>query len=284
MSRHRTPSPADVLRRVEAAVATGRPPDPHGALAAHHPALARAVTLATDVGAPLGPVLAAARAAADDRAELARTVRVATAQARVVAGGLVALPLVLVPLLAGMLGIDLVGFAATGAGRAVLMLAGGLLALGTGGLVVLVRRAGRPEPTAGADELADLAAAGLSAGLPPGAALRAAGAVLPALAPRAARLALALEHGTPPPADDVLAPVAAALLDTVAVGAPAAPALTRVAAELRAAARTRALERAERLPALLTFPTALCLLPAVVLLVGAPVVVEALGGLDLAGG
>ena len=56
------------------------------------------------------------------------------------------------------------------------------------------------------------------------------------------------------------------------VGAPVAPALRRLAGELRADERARVLAAAERLPAQLTFPTALALLPATLLLVGAPIV------------
>jgi hypothetical protein len=131
-------------------------------------------------------------------------------------------------------------------------------------------------PTAGVDEVADLTATALAGGVAPGAALRVAATQLPAHAPALYRLALELELGLPaaddPAACPGLARVRTVLTTASEVGAAAAPALRRLARDLRADDLTRVLAAAERLPAQLTFPTALCLLPATLLLVGAPMV------------
>jgi Flp pilus assembly protein TadB len=134
---------------------------------------------------------------------------------------------------------------------------------------------------AGADEAADLAAIALAGGSPPGEALRVAAAQLPGHAPALSRLALELELGLGSGSPTVttagneavgLARLRAVLVTAADVGAPAAPALRRLARDLRADELARILAAAERLPAQLTFPTALCLLPATLLLVGAPMV------------
>jgi tight adherence protein C len=200
-----------------------------------------------------------------------------------VASALLALPAVLVPALAALLDLDLVGFAATAAGRGVVVLAGGLLVLGAACALLLLRHAHRGLPTAGADEAVDLVAAGLAAGLAAPAALRAVGRTIPQVAGEADRVALALEFGRPPATLGPLGPLAGSLATAAMHGAPAVEAVMRLAAETRAAARAQALERAARLPVLLVFPTALFVLPAVVLLVGGPVVAEALAGLGPVG-
>jgi hypothetical protein len=142
--------------------------------------------------------------------------------------------------------------------------------------VLVVRRRRRSEPTAalGVDEVADLTATALAGGVPPGEALRVAADELPTHATALRQLALELELGVdaPVPADGGLARLRAVLLTAAAVGAPVAPALRRLAHDLRADELARILAAAERLPAQLTFPTALCLLPATLLLVGAPMV------------
>jgi len=140
--------------------------------------------------------------------------------------------------------------------------------------VVVWRRAGTVETAAapGTDEAADLTAVALTGGVAPGQALRVAA---PHLADHAAELrglALELELGLTPSTDGALTRLGTVLRAATDVGAPAAPALRRLAGELRADERARVLAAAERLPAQLTFPTALALLPATLLLIGAPIV------------
>lgn len=286
------------------------------------PRVRAAAGVAASVGAPLLPALDAIRSAMDDDAEAERAIRVAAAQARTVAAGLLGLPLLLVPGLGRLLELDLLGFYSTGAGRVVGVVALVLLATGVaatrtlvartarapsrrgpgavvlapvvgallhpalalaGGLLAVVvwrRRARQATPPDDAAEVVELVAVAATGATSVGGALRAAVPHTPRHADVLSRLALALELGRPidlPPPFDRLHDV---LSRTTVWGAPAAPSLRRLAADLRAERRTVALERAERLPALLTFPTALCLLPATVLLVGAPLVAA---GLDAAG-
>lgn len=176
------------------------------------PAVRRAVELAAEVGAPLGPELDRAVALAEERAELADAVRVATAPARAVAGALTLAPLVLVPVLGRLLGVDLVAFYATPAGTAIgaaalvahvagvawvrVVVRGGTRP-GPGGArwvrpaatglaaawlwhplvgvvtaLVLARRRARVPVLEGADEVVDLVAVAVRGGLAPSAALR----------------------------------------------------------------------------------------------------------------
>ena len=71
-------------------------------------------------------------------------------------------------------------------------------------------------------------------------------------------------------------PLADALRTSARLGSPAAPALARLAAEVRADVRRRAEARARTVPVRLCFPLVACVLPAFALLTVAPVV---LGGL-----
>lgn len=260
---------------------------PAGDLTGVPPRVRRAVGVAVEVGAPLVPALDAALAAlADDRSHR-RAVRVATAQARVVAAGLLCLPVLLVPGLGRVLGVDLLGFYATPAGGIVLALAGTLVLVGAALVWAILRRATTPVPTRrrrvepDLDELADLLATALAGGTSTSAALRIVGAV--GVGDRRAldRLALAAELGR---LDDgvsgPLQPLVRVLAATRRWGAPAAASLRALATDLRAERLADALAAAERLPALLTVPTALFLLPASVLLLGAPLVAD---GLDHAG-
>lgn len=244
----------------------------------------RTVELARQVGAPVLPALDAAMAAVADDARAQRAVSVSTAQTRVVVGGLLAAPIVLVPTIGSLAGADVLGFYRSPRGMAVLALGGVLLAVG--GLLVLgiVRRAVRTgEPTEQdlpIEEAAELVAVALTAGLSVPAALRAAGEHLPGAAVlRRLALGLELAVAAPPPAGlERLVPILAAASD---LGGAAVPTLRHLATELRADALATRLAAAERLPALLTFPTALCLLPATVLLIGAPIVDIGLAGFDL---
>lgn len=103
----------------------------------------RALALAQEVGAPLLEAVDAARAARDDVRRGERAVAVASAQTRLVAGGLLIAPLLLVPGLTRLVGADLLGFYTTPLGLLVLTVGVGLLALGALIVVVLVRRVGR---------------------------------------------------------------------------------------------------------------------------------------------
>ncbi len=119
----------------------------------------RAVEVARDVGAPLLAALDAAQAARDDERRAERAVAVASAQTRVVAGGLLLAPVLLVPGLGRLVGADLVAFYRSGLGLVVLAVGGGLLLLGASIVVLLVRRVGsagggrarqgHPRPTLG---------------------------------------------------------------------------------------------------------------------------------------
>jgi Flp pilus assembly protein TadB len=152
-----------------------------------------------------------------------------------------------------------------------------LLALGLGVATWRARANGVAGAAPGMDEAADLTATALAGGVAPGEALRVAASQLPRHATALRRLALDLELGLPAadrPADACvgLTRVRTVLSTAADVGAPVAPALRRLAHDLRADDLARVLAAAERLPAQLTFPTALCLLPATLLLVGAPMV------------
>ena len=77
-------------------------------------------------------------------------------------------------------------------------------------------------------------------------------------------------------ATTALRPLADTLRTSARLGSPAAPALTRLAAEVRADYRRRAEARARTVPVRLCFPLVACVLPAFALLTVAPVV---LGGM-----
>lgn len=277
----RLPSGPQVeLEDLEVRAAAGELPT---AAAITDPALGRLLATATDAGSPLLPALRAAHVAADDRAEIARGIRVATAQGRAVAAGLLALPLLLVPVLATLLDLELVAFYSRPPGVFVAVV--GLALAGAGALCIrlLVARAERVGrvPADGApsdDEVIDLVATAVGGAQPGGQACRLVAAHAPGRADVLQRMAFALELAQP---TDLPAPfdrVHRTLERAGRSGAPAGPGLRRLAAAVRSERRTRALESAQRLPALLAFPTALCLLPATVLLVGAPLVAAGLAG------
>ncbi|TVR37324.1 MAG: hypothetical protein EA388_01890 [Nitriliruptor sp.] len=287
------------------------------------PRTRRAVAIARTVGAPLLEALDAGLAAEEDVREAARAVAVASAQTRVVAGGLLLAPLLLVPGLGRLVGADLVGFYTSPMGGVVLLVGSALLGLGAaivwglvrrvsrppsagppgaalaaavvgcliawrlGGLVAavpvavilwhMVARTRGPEPLPGLDEAADLIATARGGGTTSAEALRLTAVQLPHLARPLRRLAFDLDVGAAggsgsPSGQTDLDRLATVLVAAHDVGAPVAPSLRRLAADLRADELARVLAAAERLPAQLTFPTALCLLPATVLLVGAPIV------------
>lgn len=282
----------------------------------------RAVDLARRTGAPALPALEAARAAAADDRRRDRALAVATAQTRLVAGGLAALPFVAVPALDAALALGLLDFYLTPTGWGVGAAGLGLIAAGlvvahrlVAGATRRRRRPGRPVlaavvcglpagllvgPVAGlavgtgvwwlrgrrpgpvpavpdADEVADLVSTALTAGLPPGGALRAVAGVLSVRRAVLRRAAVALERRQPPELPPGLDRIADLLLGSARWGAPAAGSLRHLAADLRAEELSRALAAAERLPALLAVPTAVFLLPASLLLVGAPLVATGVG-------
>ena len=272
---------SDELDELRARASAGELLDPERI---HAPELARVVALARVGGSPLLPALDACAEALADRADIADTVRVATAQAKAVAMGLLVLPAVLVPALGAMLDLDLLGFYRSPAGLVVAALAGGLLTLGATAIRVLLRRAARlAQAPSGQDttddETIDLLATVTAGATVPGHACRLVAASVPTHRSVLERCALALQFDhavdVPAPFDRVLRTLSRA----GRLGAPSAPALRRLAAAVRNERRTRALESAQRLPALLTFPTALCLLPASILLVGAPLIASGLGSL-----
>ncbi|MGH3443622.1 MAG: hypothetical protein ACRDUY_16560 [Nitriliruptorales bacterium] len=245
------------------------------------PRALRVVELGYDAGAAVVDALDAALDGENDVRRRRRALEVATAQARVVAVGLALLPLVAVPMLGAVLALPLWRFYTSSLGAAVGAVGAGFAGAGVAVAFAMVRRVARQEePGTPRDEIVDLVATALGAGLPPGAALRATAAVVPDRAVDLRRAALAYELGGGGLPDD-LAFADVVLRESARWGAPAVPGLRRLAADLRAGALSRALAGAERLPALLTFPTVLLLLPASLLLVGAPLLAA---GLDTVGG
>jgi len=244
------------------------------------PRVRRAVTVATEVGAPLLPVVEAASEAEDDDARIVRAIAVSTAQARTVARGLTLAPLLLVPLIGRLAGVDVVAFYRAGVGRSVLVV--GLLLLATGGLLAraIIAKAGRRDRDADLEEVVELLAAALAAGSGSAEALRGVAGVFPRSARRLRQLALDLDLGVQRAPDPDGPPAFARLrevLTTAAeLGAPAAPTLRRLARDLRAIELARIMAAAERLPAQLTVPTTLLLLPVTLLLIGAPLVASGL--------
>jgi pilus assembly protein TadC len=244
------------------------------------PRVGRAVAVATEVGAPLLPAVEAASEAEDDDARAVRAVSVSTAQARTVARGLTLAPLLLVPLIGRLAGVDVIVFYREGVGRTILLI--GLVLLAAGGALarLIILRAGRRDRDAELEEATELIASALAAGSGGAAALRAVAGVVPRQALRLRQLALDLDLGIrrPTSADEpeALGRLREVLITASEVGAPAAPTLRHLARDLRAAELARLMAAAERLPAQLTVPTTLLLLPVTLLLVGAPLVASGL--------
>lgn len=263
--------------RVRLQLLAGLVPDDAEGLA---PRVRRGLALASALGAPLLPAVEAAMDAEDDEARARRAVTVSTAQARTVARGLMLAPLVLAPLIARLAGTDALAFYRTPAGRVVLVAGVGLLLAGGALVRLLIARAARPSADASLEEVAELVAIALGAGVGTAAALRAVAEVLPTQGERLRRLALDRDLGVVRApargAPDALVRIHEVLEVAAGLGAPAAPTLRRLARDLRAAELARILAAAERLPAQLTLPTTLLLLPATLLLVGAPLVAAGL--------
>ena len=76
-------------------------------------------------------------------------------------------------------------------------------------------------------------------------------------------------------------PLISALIGSLRLGAPIGSALEAAAVDLRATARRRAETRARKVPVLMLFPLALCVMPAFILLSVVPMVLDALGNLEV---
>ena len=244
------------------------------------PRVHRGVVLARTLGSPLLPAVDAAAEAEDDELRARRAVDVSTAQARTVARALTLAPLVLVPAIGRLAGVDALAFYMSPSGRGVLTVGLALVLAGGLGARLLVRRAGRPSRDVALEEVAELVAVALTAGVGTAAALRAVADVMPREASRLRRVALDVDlglqgrrRGDEPAA---LARIRDVLMTAAELGAPAAPSLRRLARDLRGAELARVMAAAERLPAQLTVPTTLLLLPATLLLVGSPLVAAGL--------
>jgi hypothetical protein len=159
----RTPAPR-APRRPDPHAPDPHAPDPHaldrarlrvaagidpGDLTGLPDGAATTVRVATTVGAPLLAALDAAAASAEDRRRSERAVAVASAQGRAVSVGLLAAPLLLVPAMGRLFGVDLVAYHRTPVGTATGALGLGLLLLGAWLAWIAVDRIGRPpRPTA----------------------------------------------------------------------------------------------------------------------------------------
>jgi len=244
------------------------------------PRVRRAVTVATEIGAPLLPAVDAAAEAEDDEARAVRAVTVSTAQARTVARGLTIAPLLLVPLIGRLAGVDVVAFYSGGIGRVLLFVGLALLAAGGSLARLIIVRAGRRDRDADLEEVAELVAAALTGGSGSAEALRAVAGVVPRHARRLRQLALDLDLGIrrsrASGEPEAIVRFREVLTTAGEVGAPAAPTLRHLARDLRAIELARLMAAAERLPAQLTVPTTLLLLPVTLLLVGAPLVASGL--------
>lgn len=166
---------ATALDRIRLGILAGQVPTE---LAGLPPRAARALRVAGELGAPMVPALAAARAALDQVHDRERAVHVATAQARTVGAVLAAAPLVLLPALARLLGVDVVGFYTRPLGAVVLAVGGALVLAGWMWIRHAVRRVGAP-PRVGRGWSGVLVAvpAGLLLGWPAAVAVGAAAAV-----------------------------------------------------------------------------------------------------------
>lgn len=135
----------DALDHLRLRVAAGAAPGPVDALPER---ARRAVEVAAHVGAPLLPAIDAATEAESDIRRASRAVTVATAQTRVVAGGLLLSPMVLLPALGRLFDVDLVAFYRQPLGMAVGVAGVLLLAVGAALIWSLVRRVGRRQTPA----------------------------------------------------------------------------------------------------------------------------------------
>lgn len=213
----RAPDGDAALTRLRLQVAGGSRAVPDPGLPAD---VRSAVALADRVGAPMVPVLDAAQDAERHRRRVTRQVATAVAPARSVGVGLVAMPVLVVPLLGRALGVDLLDFYTSGVGLATGLVALALWAAGAGLVMVMVRRAGQ-EPRPASPTLRVV-----------GAAVVAAVVASPWLALPAALLARATHRSPPPPPHPDLAVACDLVATGLAAGLTAAGALREAAAEL----------------------------------------------------
>jgi Flp pilus assembly protein TadB len=136
---------ATTLDRLRLRVAAGAAPGDASDLP---PRAAAVLRVATDTGAPLLAALDAASAAEDDHRQADRAIAVASSQGRAVAAGLVVAPLLLVPVMARLFDVDLLGYHRTPVGMATGLLGVGLVA--TGALIAraAIARVGAPARSA----------------------------------------------------------------------------------------------------------------------------------------
>lgn len=104
----------------------------------------RHLEVAVAAGAPLLDTLDAAQRVEDDRRRTERAVAVASAQGRAVVVGFTVAPLLLVPALAGLFGVDLVAYHRTPVGLVTGIAGAGLIAGGAALAHEIVRSVGRP--------------------------------------------------------------------------------------------------------------------------------------------
>ncbi|WP_052665450.1 type II secretion system F family protein [Nitriliruptor alkaliphilus] len=223
MSRDPAPHGRE-LDRVRLRVAAGADP---GDVAMLGERTATVVRVATEAGSPLLAALDAAADAEDDARRAQRAVAVASAQGRAVAIGLLVAPLLLVPFLGRLFGIDLVAYHRTPIGMVTgglglsLLLVGGLAARR---VVAAVGAPARPPSAVGRRLLATVGASVAAVAIHP-----VAGLVL---------FGVALLRGRPRPAppDPAVADAAELAATAVGGGLPPAAALRLAADELPALA------------------------------------------------
>jgi tight adherence protein B len=253
--------------------------------------LVRALGVAEQAGAGALTGVEQALDSLREAAALRRLLQVRTAQARGTAVVLAVLPCLLWALLV-LANPKALGFYATIPGMVIGALAVALVLAGRRWSRRIVRAAtraaadvdplGSDDRCGGTAEAVELVAVALAGGLPPA---RAVATVAPLAAP-AARTALAtagrrLSGGWDAAAafaDTGLASLGAVLAAVERWGAPAGPALQRLAADLRADARAAVEEAAAKVELRLVFPTTLLTLPAFVLGVVPPLLWAALAG------
>lgn len=223
--------------------------------------LAAAWRVASTSGAPLAPALRTFADGLRDRATAQRDIRVALAGPRSTARIVVLLPGV-AALLAGLMGVDIIGAVSTPIGAFALVSGLALIVIARRWMRSLLRAASPPAPTIGlALDLLAVAAAG------GGAPERAGELVGGALQRAHPALAAAGEF------EGDLSAISELVWFSRTTGAPLGELARTEAAEQRSRARSRAQETAAELGVRLMLPLGLCVLPSFVLLGVAPMVI-----------
>lgn len=266
-----------------------------GASAVGHAGLGpivRALATAEGSGASAAPALDGLLDAVTAGAALDRLVRSRSAEAKLTARFLVAIPLVTAAAIS-LLDPGARRFLATPPGAVVVVVAGVLIGLAAWWIRHLVgrvdRAVGATDPLAGSANLPtaeclDLLAVGLSGGLPLAGAVALVGRVGPPATRQVwADAGRALAAGLPPA--EALPDRLAELADVIAIGtrwgSPSAASVRLLSRDLRDRAASAADEAAERLSVHLVFPTTLLLVPAFGLLVVVPMLASAFSGLAI---